>query len=116
MTLKEAYDKGLRNAQVSTLIRDNSSEWRVFIHNGKAVDIKHYSGAPFVFPNKYTIVNCYVPKLDFNEGTIDVYVDLDDNETYVMECHKFFSCGLYGFNQLNILPLMYWRTYKELIK
>lgn len=118
LTYKQVIeDNNLENVQVSSIIQDdhNSSEWRVFIHKGEAVDIKHYSGDPFVFPNMDTIINRYVPKLNFKEGTLDVYVDEIDCETYVLECHKFFSCGLYGFDQLDILPLMYWRTYKNLL-
>lgn len=120
MTLQEAYDKGMRNVQLSTLIKNNSSEWRVFIHNGKAVDVRHYSGSPFEFPDMDIILDCYVPKLNLMEGTLDVFVDNFNYDTYVdtfvLECHKFFSCGLYGFDNNDILPLMYWRTYKELIK
>jgi len=119
MTVKEAQQAGLYNVQISTLIKEkhNASEWRVFIHNGKAVDIKNYAGNPFVFPDKEAI-DSYMYQLDdsLKEGTLDVYVDTIDVETYVMECHKFFSCGLYGFDQLDILPLMFWRTYQNLIK
>ena len=49
------------------------------------------------------------------EGTIDVYVDEMTNKTYVVEAHKFFSCGLYGFSDINVLPIMFWRTFKSLI-
>ena len=30
---------------------------------------------------------------------------------YLIECHDFFSCGLYGFNDNNAIPLMLWRTW-----
>lgn len=120
MTLQEAYDKGLRFVECSQLIKEghNSSEWRAFIHNGKVVDIKHYAGDPFVFPDMDTVINSYMYQLEntLKEGTLDVYVDEMDGETYVMECHKFFSCGLYGFDHPDILPIMYWRTFLELIK
>lgn len=116
MSLVEAYNKGLEDVQVSTLIKKNVSEWRAFIHNGKVVDIKNYSGDPFVFPDMDTILNSYIPRLDFKEGTLDVYIDGFEEETYILECHRFFSCGLYGFNHSDILPLMFWRTFKEIIK
>lgn len=120
MTLGEAYEKGLRYVECSQLIKEghNSSEWRAFIHNGKVVDIKHYDGDPFVFPDMDTVINSYMYQLEntLKEGTLDVYVDEIDGETYVMECHKFFSCGLYGFDHPDILPIMYWRTFLELIK
>jgi len=118
-TLDDIRRAGLKDVQISSLIPDDhiSSEWRVFIHNGEAVDIKNYSGNPFAFPNKESI-DSYIYQLNglLKEGTLDVYVDEIDGDTYVMECHKFFSCGLYGFAQLDKLPLMYWRTYKNLIK
>lgn len=50
------------------------------------------------------------------EDTIDVYVNEMTNKTYVVEAHKFFLCGLYGFSDINVLPIMFWRTFKSLIK
>lgn len=118
MTLTKAKELGLKFVQVSEIISNEnlSSEWRCFIHRGQIVDIKNYSGDPLCFPSREKIERfCNWLDGSINEGTLDVYVDELDGETYVMECHKFFSCGLYGFDQLDILPIMYWRTYKELI-
>ena len=63
MTLTKAKDLGLKNVQVSEIIRDSDliSEWRCFIHNGKVVDIKNYSGDPLAFPNREkveSLCNC----------------------------------------------------------
>lgn len=119
MNIAKAISLGMRNIQISSLIPHghNSSEWRCFIHNGKIIDVKNYDGFHFVFPDIDSVINSYEYQLQgtLKEGTLDVYIDELDNETYVMECHKFYSCGLYGFDHPDILPLMYWRTYTTLI-
>lgn len=119
-TIEQACADGLIDFQASSIIKDghNASEWRCFIHNGEVVDVKHYMGDPFAFPDMDTVINSYMYQLGdtLREGTLDVYVDPYDQETYVMECHRFFSCGLYGFDHPDILPLMYWRTFLSLIK
>jgi len=99
------------------LIREEHivSEWRIFVHNGKFIDIKNYSGNPFIFPNTDTIFKIE-KKVPFRfEGTVDVMVT-EDGDTKVLECHEFFSCGLYGFSDYNVLPSMLWRTWIKLIK
>lgn len=108
------------------LIEENellTDEWRVFIHNSKAVDIKKYSGDPFIFP----IVEEIKPIIDIatyncgiKEGTVDVGMItwFDNGEEHrrmkVIECHDFFSCGLYGFSDYSILPIMLWRTWLKI--
>lgn len=102
---------------IATELIDLVSEWRGFVHNGELVDIKNYSGDPFAFPDKHVmgfLTKDIVKIQGLKEGTIDVAVT-SDSKTVFMESHKFFSCGLYGFSQAPILPLMYWRTYKDLI-
>lgn len=54
--------------------------------------IKHYKSAPIAY-------------------TLDVGVN--DNGTFVIEVHDFFSCGLYGFSNYAILPNMYYRWFNE---
>ena len=42
---------------------------------------------------------------------------VNEKETFIIEVHDFYSCGLYGFNQLNRLPYMFWSSHlKKLIK
>ena len=45
--------------------------------------------------------------------TLDV--GINDNGTFVIEVHDFFSCGLYGFSNHPILPQMFGRWYTEYI-
>ncbi|WQJ53458.1 MAG: hypothetical protein [Wendovervirus sonii] len=94
---------------------DILSEWRIFVHNGKFVDIKNYSGNPFIFPD-INVINEIEGNVPFRfEGTVDIVVT-DEGKTKVLECHDFFSCGLYGFSDYNVLPSMLWRTWKKIIK
>ena len=117
MYVSDAIEHGMKNIQIQSIVDNIGSEWRVFIHNGVPCDIKNYSGDPFLFPDVKYINKC-VDEISYmlKEGTIDVYVDEMMNKTYVVEAHKFFSCGLYGFSDINILPIMFWRTFKSLIK
>ena len=92
------------NCQVSTMLEDIESEWRVFVYKGKGVDIKNYSGDPFVFPNADRIYQFIDQYTDAPEAyTLDVAVT--NKGTWVLECHDFFSCGLYGCTDKNI-PFM----------
>lgn len=112
------------NTQLVVESPDLDDEWRVFIHNGKAIDIKKYSGNPFVFPDLdgssfHRIISIATNQCGIKEGTVDIGMEIwcDDfdgkeyNRICVIECHDFFSCGLYGFNDNNAIPLMLWRTW-----
>ena len=104
---------GLVGTQVSSLI-DFVSEWRVFVFNGKILDCRNYQGDHFTYPNPDTIkemVKTYTnaPKV----YTLDVGVTVD-NKTVVVECHRFFSCGLYGFNQIHLYPVMLSQEWYEM--
>lgn len=92
------------NCQVSTMLDDIESEWRVFVYKGKGVDVKNYSGDPFVFPNADRIYQFIGQYTEAPEAyTLDVAVT--NKGTWVLECHDFFSCGLYGSTDKNI-PFM----------
>lgn len=100
-------------------ITDNiKSEWRVFVYNDDILDCRCYSGDCFAYPSKDRI--CAMVKKYYEETnhrtppayTLDVYVSDDDNQTYIMEIHEFFSCGLYGFSDHRRLPYMLSRTFK----
>ena len=47
--------------------------------------------------------------------TLDIGVNKKDG-TFVIEVHNFFSCGLYGFSDHKLLPLMFISGWKELYK
>lgn len=91
--------------QVSGVVPDIVSEWRVFIDKkdmrGPVIGCECYSGDPIAFPKADRIrqfIEAYT--LSPEIYTLDVMVDKFGN-TWVVECHEFFSCGLYGFEYLN---------------
>lgn len=103
------------NYQFSELI-DIDSEWRCFVYKNKLVGLQNYSGDFTVFPNVNTIkemIDTYAPSAPI-AYTLDVLTN--SNGTFVMEVHDFFSCGLYGFADYNILPYMLHRWFKNYIK
>ena len=110
----------LGNLQVSSLIKEDIvSESRVFIYGGKILDVKNYAGDPFVIPKRDTIqqiINIYEnPPISY---TLDVMNIIDFNNeinSFILEVHDFFSCGLYGFSSERY-PFMLYRWFKEFIK
>ena len=99
------------NYQISEVI-DIQSEYRCFVFQNKLVGIHYYSGNFRIYPNITAIENMIsVYKSAPVAYTLDVGVN--DNGTFVIECHNFYSCGLYGFNNLKLLPLMFnWWFYE----
>lgn len=90
------------------------SEWRVFVFKGKIQHICNYSGECMVFPDPAVIedmVKAYTaaPKA----WTLDVAVT-EEKKTVVIECHRFFSCGLYGFSDHAIIPKMFSQEWFEM--
>jgi hypothetical protein len=82
------------------------SEYRCFIYRKKLVGIKNYSGDFKIFPN-INIIEKYINNFDkYNSYTMDFAI-LRNNEIKLIEIHQFFSCGLYGFYDYNILLNMY---------
>ena len=95
-----------KDCQVSTIIDDIISEWRVFVFNGEILDARNYRGDFFVCPDEETITKMVKAYKDAPKAyTLDVAVT-SKGETVVIECHRFFSCGLYGFSQPNVYPAM----------
>lgn len=95
-----------RDCQISTPIDDIISEWRVFVFNGEILDVRNYRGDFFVCPDEETVSNMVkVYKNSPRAYTLDVAVT-SKGETVVIECHRFFLCGLYGFSQPNVYPAM----------
>jgi hypothetical protein len=91
----------------SEYVSDIAAEWRVFVHKGEPVTMKCYAGDEWVLPEKRYIrdvVNAYSPIRD--TFTLDLIVKKSGN-TDILEIHDFFSCGLYGFEDLSVLPLMW---------
>lgn len=99
------------NYQISQYI-DIQSEWRAFIYQGKLVGLQNYSGDYTKFPNVQSILwMIHGYKSAPIAYTLDVGVN--DHDTFVIECHDFFSCGLYGFAEHKIYPYMLYRWFHE---
>ena len=104
------YLPNISNFQVSEEI-EILTEWRCFVKNEKLLDIKCYSGDIDIFPNIKEIKKMIA---SYNNAppayTIDVAVN-DKGETVIIECHNFFSCGLYGFSDYRYLLDMFIKAY-----
>jgi hypothetical protein len=91
--------------QVSSVV-EFLSEWRVFVFNGKILDCKNYMGDFFTYPDSSRIIEMVMAYKDAPVAyTLDVGV-IPGGETVVIECHRFFSCGLYGFDDIYHYPYM----------
>lgn len=102
------------NYQISDLI-NIESEWRCFVYEGKLVGLKNYSGEFDIFPNVDKIkamINAY--KSQPITYTLDIAIS--NNDTVIIEVHDFFSCGLYGFAEHNILPHMFSKWFYSFVR
>lgn len=84
---------------------DIISEWRVFVHRGKILDMKCYSGDFWGMPSKQNIIKMVEAYEDAPIAyTLDVAIisdnhpDIPIKSTVIIELHNYFSCGLYGFD------------------
>ena len=106
------------NYQFSEYINIDS-EWRAFIYENKLVGLQNYAGEFTKFPN----VNRIKDMIEAYKSapvayTLDIGVNDNDGYashvgTFVIECHSFFSNGLYGFANLAILPNMFHKWFRE---
>lgn len=92
------------------------SEWRAFVFESKLVGLQNYLGEFTMFPDVRLIENMikdytYCPPA----YTLDVGINSKDG-TFIIECHNFYSCGLYGFNNNRIIPQMLIRSFRHLIE
>lgn len=79
------------------------SEWRIFYHRGKIVNVSHYLGRPIVFPNELwgsagdftRIINDNIQSLPL-AFTIDVGVDMEQDYTFPIELNDMWAIGPYG--------------------
>lgn len=95
---------------------DIDSEWRCFVYNNELVGLSNYTGDFTIFPNIFFIkemIRTYSENGAPVAYTLDVGVG--PKGTFVIEVHDFFSCGLYGFNDLKIYPFMLYRWWKEYV-
>lgn len=99
------------NYQISEVI-NIESEWRAFIYRGELVGLENYSGDFTMFPNLESIL-WMIQEFESAPVAYTLDVGVYDGNTFVIECHDFFSCGLYGFANHNILPFMHYRWFHE---
>lgn len=107
--------KDFRHCQVSELI-GIGSEWRVFVFHNKVLGVANYGGFPLLFPDAEAIrsmVEAYAKEAPV-AYTLDVAVT-GSGDTVPIECHRFFSCGLYGFTDLVRYPKMLSQAWFEMI-
>ena len=105
---------------ISEYMNDIISEWRCFIYNSRIIDIKNYSGDPWVIPNKDKVLQCII-EFETKANSIPPSYTLDvavreNGVVDVIEIHDFFSCGTYGFEEYEKYPLMLWRWFKWFTK
>lgn len=80
------------------------SEYRVFIHNNEVLAAQHYLGNPLVFPNPNVINEIAYTYKGPKAYTLDI--GIHGNQTDLIEIHPFVSCGLYGFYDKEIIPML----------
>lgn len=103
------------NYQFSEVI-EIESEWRCFVYQNKLVGLQNYSGDFTMFP-----IVSHIEMMIKNYKSAPVAYTLDVGvfnycDTFVIEVHDFFSCGLYGFADHRILPFMYSRWHYEYLR
>ena len=109
----ETLDVSKGNYQISDYINIDS-EWRTFVYKNKLVGLQHYVGEFTMFPDVRRIKEMIE---SFTDSPIAYTLDvgINNTETFVIEVHDFFSCGLYGFSDHSILPSMFSRWFHEYI-
>ncbi len=95
---------------------DIESEYRCFVFDNRLVGMQNYSGEFTTFPDMsdiHSMISEY--KSSPVSYTLDIGV-LESGETVIIEVHDFFSCGLYGFDDMALLPMMYSRWFIEYLR
>lgn len=87
------------------------SEYRIFVMDDKVIGCENYLGDPIVFPDEnyirkiiYTYKNCERPEAYTLD--IGVYVNGNTQCTDLIEIHPFVSCGVYGFQEKELIPML----------
>jgi hypothetical protein len=111
----KTYQLPVDSYQYSQFINNIESEWRAFVYHGQLVGLQNYAGDFTKFPSIDTIKGMI---LAFKSAPIAYTLDVAvcDLATLVIECHDFFSCGLYGFADHKIYPQMLSQWYYEYMR
>jgi hypothetical protein len=102
------------NYQFSEVI-NIESEWRCFVYKNELIGLQNYSGDFLKFPDVNKIKNIIK---DYESCPIAYTLDigLENSSLFVIEVHDFFSCGFYGFVDLNKIPYMFSRWFNEYLQ
>jgi hypothetical protein len=100
---------------VSDLINIDS-EWRCFVFNGELVGMQNYLGDFTTIPDIHLIKEMISEYKGCPPAyTLDVGINEDDG-TFLIECHNFYSCGTYGFSNNTVIPQMIYQSFRHLVK
>lgn len=125
--IKENKIKGITDiGTINTVISNNKysnfiisdiveieSEYRCFVYNNKLLDCRCYGGDFKILPD-FTIIDKMIKCYTNQSYTLDVGIT-NKKETIVIECHDFFSCGLYGFSDYSSIIKMLLATHRKII-
>jgi hypothetical protein len=102
------------NYQISETI-DIDSEWRCFVYKNELVGLNNYIGDFTMFPN-VSLINEMIKEYKSSPIAYTLDVGVNSNNTFIIEVHDFFSCGLYGFSDNRILPYMFSDWFNECVE
>lgn len=113
--IKSEYYDPTDKYQITAFDPEISDEWRYFVYEGKVVGMKCYVPDDILspkIPNKSWVLD-KIGKIDLPAYTLDIALSNDSSKKTprIIEVHDFFSCGLYGFDDYNLLPYMFYRSH-----
>ena len=128
-SVDDKTDVPIGNYQISDMVTIDS-EWRVFVYKNTVCAIQNYCGDFTLFPDVQLIKGmitaythnspiAYTLDVGVNKRAsieLEIYPYNGSNNTFIIEVHDFFSCGLYGFRELSILPMMFHRSFQQLVR
>lgn len=82
---------------ISEEIEKIASEWRGFVYKGQLLDCRCYIGNFKVAPD-FELIEEMISEYKSAPPAYTIDVGVNNNGTFLIEIHDFFSCGLYGFN------------------
>ncbi|MBQ1736099.1 MAG: ATP-grasp domain-containing protein [Lachnospiraceae bacterium] len=90
------------------------AEWRCFVWNGQIVDIRRYIGdyGQSLSTADLQLIKNMVIAIDaeYNKKMPAYVIDVGKSETrdlpVIIEIHNFIACGLYGFSDKRLLPML----------
>lgn len=103
------------NYFVSDVI-DIDSEWRAFVFRGELVGLQNYAGDFTLFPDVKMVEEMIGEWGEAAPCAYTLDVGVCKEGTCIIEAHRFYSCGLYGFNNPRILPLMLAGAIREIVR